>query len=369
MGRDQETQATLVERCRQHLLQRWQKISSGAGDTDFPSLPKPLEQAIEDSVNAQTKSYRYVLPTQLLAKVVDPALDCRSVQADSGLDQAFDARSICQKVIVPFDRENQNVLGGSTEPYVNNPLRIPAIKPEFKKAQKNKAEFENLIVALDHAQEHPQSVPELFDRVLWAIKKRLNETAIVYPVPNRVSIEQAKELLAEFLETRTGGLRLQIVVVALFECIGELFHLFEEIRSHRINAADASTGSVADLECIDREGNVVFAIEVKDQRLELRHIQDKLPAVREKGIREFIFLIQGQVAAEDRQSVSELVRSQFITGQNLYLLEFGPFLEACLTLFGEAGRRKFFLAIGQELDRMKADFPNRKAWSEILSKI
>lgn len=348
------------------LDERWAEFEEKSFHS---SLTPGVKEAIKRSINAATKTYRYVLPTQLLAKAVDASLDCRSVQADSGLERSFDARSICHKVIVPFDRLNHNVLGGSTEPYVNNPLRIPAILKSQRKAQKNPNEFDDLCLVLDYAQEHPGIVLTLLDEVLHAMEQRMTEVSISYPLPNRTSLEQTQGVIFEYLKERTGGLRLQVVAVALFRCIGESFKLFNSVRSASINAADASTGSVADLECLDSEGNIVLAVEVKDQQLELRHVQDKLPGIRSKGIKEFIFLVQGNVFQEHEREIHEKIRNQFVTGQNLYICELHAFLGACLVLLGESGRRLLLRYIGEELERVKADLKHRKAWQEALSAI
>jgi len=118
-----------VEVARAILSQNWDETLGRASQRELPdALAEPvLVNAIKDSINSATKSYRYVLPTQLVAKLADPSVDCRAVQASYAVKGAFDARSIAQKVVVPFERDNAKVLGGSPEPYVNNPLRVPAV--------------------------------------------------------------------------------------------------------------------------------------------------------------------------------------------------------------------------------------------------
>jgi len=355
----------LIGQARQRLDAAWRGVP-GAADGPREAVPADVAGAVRRSVNSPTKTYRYVLPTQLLGKLTDPALDCRCVQASSGLAGAFDARSLCHGVIVPFDRANGSVLGGSPEPYANNPLRIPALVREHRAAQKNKAGFDDLVAVLEFAQRCPEAVPALFGCLLGAVRDRLERIAVTYPVPNRVSLRQTRQALATFLDQRTGGLRLQAVAVALFRRLGEALALFADVRSADVNAADASTGSVADLECLDGSGAVLLAVEVKDRTLTLRHAQDKLPGIRQKGIRELLFLVHGGVDAQERQAVDQLLEREFTTGQNLYVCEFGHFLEACLVLFGERGRREFLAQVGRELDARRADHAHRAAWAAIL---
>ena len=222
------SKTSLFDKAKQILDNRWRAIKKLSEIEDFGiEIPSDIRQAISSSVNSRTKSYRYVLPTQILAKLTDSLLDCRCIQEGSGRKGSFDARSFCRKTIVEFDRENDNVLGGSGDPYVNNPLRIPAITVEHRSAQKDSEGFDKLCLVLEFVEENPKVVCKIFDLVLQAVWGRLQKVSIVYPVPNRVSLEQVQDLLGKFLHQRTGGLRLQCISVALFQTIGECFHLFD----------------------------------------------------------------------------------------------------------------------------------------------
>jgi hypothetical protein len=90
------------DRCAAELERAWSAVAVDTADD--PLVPENIQSAIDRSINSQTKTYRYVLPTQTLAKTVDPALDARSLQEGSELPGAFDARSLCHRIIVPFDR-------------------------------------------------------------------------------------------------------------------------------------------------------------------------------------------------------------------------------------------------------------------------
>ena len=363
----EEQPPSLEDRVRGRLAAEWAFVESR--DVGDSTVPANVLEGIRKSVNSKTKTYRYVLPAQLLPKLVEPSLDCRSVQAGAALTGSFDARSICQHVIVPFDRANNNVLGGSSEPYANNPLRIPAIVAGARAAQKDKAGFDHLRVVLDYAEGHADKVELLVRLTLAAVRSRLAEVSVVYPVPNRASLGQASDALSSFLGERSGGLRMQAVAVALFRTIGGRFGLFREVRSNHINAADASTGSAADLECVGAAGEIVLAVEVKDRQLELRQVQDKLPGVREKGVRELLFLIQGGIVGSDVDTVNELISRQFVTGQNVYVVEWYSFTSSCLMLFGEEGRRDFLKHVGRELDERKVDIRHRRQWASLLESI
>ena len=367
---DAQPTKNLPDAVSQRLAVEWEATVSAAVDQprqQGADVPAEITESIRACVNSKTKTYRYVLPTQLLAKLVAPQLDCRAVQAGSALPNSFDARSVCHGPIVAFDRANNNVLGGSAEPYLNNPLRIPDIMPARRTAQKNKADFDRLVGVLGFAEAHPEAVGDLVRVLLQAVASRLNDVRVVYPVPNRASLRHVLGIFDGFLADSSGGLRLQAVAVALFRAIGSTFGLFAEVRAAAVNAADTSTGFAADLECVGEDGRTVLAVEIKDRELTLHQMQDKLPAVRERGIRELLFVASGGIADADADEVNAAVDREFVTGQNVYVIEFRPFLETTLTLLGEKGRRTFLEQVGVELDRVKADVQHRRRWAKLLA--
>lgn len=77
------------------------------------------------------KTYRYILITQLLAKSVNPEAETLALQAGAPFPGAFDSRSLCHNIIVPFERKYLACgLGGSNEPYLNKPARFTHLSPE-----------------------------------------------------------------------------------------------------------------------------------------------------------------------------------------------------------------------------------------------
>lgn len=143
------------ERCEEYLRERWNHILSMVDKKPiFEPLPRKydsLKSSIQDCLKSSTKSYRYVLPTQVLSKSVDHDLDCHSLQAAYESKGSFDARTVAHKVIVPFDKENHHVLGGSNEPYVNNPLRCTSVSKANRARQKNKQDWDKLIAVSRHS--------------------------------------------------------------------------------------------------------------------------------------------------------------------------------------------------------------------------
>ncbi|CAH0255700.1 hypothetical protein SRABI80_03094 [Peribacillus frigoritolerans] len=71
-------------------------------------------------------TYKYIMVNAFLAKATDPKINPLCLQKNSKLDGAYDARTLCHKVLVRFEKENlSGALGSSNEPFLNKPARIP----------------------------------------------------------------------------------------------------------------------------------------------------------------------------------------------------------------------------------------------------
>lgn len=112
------------------LRSQWQAVVAEASvnpDLDYVD-DMNLRLAIRSSINHKTVAYRFCLPIQLLGKLSNPALDCLRLQKKKGDPEdvtGWDARTLGRKVVAPFNQEEENVLGTSSDPYVGNPMRIP----------------------------------------------------------------------------------------------------------------------------------------------------------------------------------------------------------------------------------------------------
>jgi hypothetical protein len=320
------------------------------------------------SVNSKTLTYRYVLPTQVLAKCADRSLNATCVQATSGLQGAFDARSVCHQVIVPFDIRNERVLGGSPEPYINNPIRVPTISAGSRADKKDKVGWDALCTVVDYVEGDGDPLTVL-RYLLIAIYERMSATKVTYGVPRRISIDQCGVLLAHYLAEGSGGDRALAVVAALLKTVGHRFGIFADVRRGNINASDRASGQTADVECLDAGGNLVLVAEVKDKALTLSHVEAKIPAIRSAGVSEVFFFLQQGIADKSVEAIADLRTNEFASGQNIYIVEIEPFANTLLALLGEAGRREFLAAVGTELDANRSAIVHRRKWAGLLRSV
>lgn len=351
------------------LRELWNDAKPQVYTTAAAAIPKHIRNAIPVVVNAGFIAFRYILPSQLLAKMADSSRHALALQAKSSLPGSFDARSFCKRYLAEFDRDNQRVLGGSGDPFVGNIAREPQMdKAWLAVGRRRQSGGAELVAILSYAQEHPHDVMVLLQLTLVAIADRLSNTKIDYPRPNRIALATNEALIASFLEARTGGRRLQAVAAALFDTIGKRFGLFESVEVGHVNKADAARGDVADLSCGDSSGRIVLSVEVKDRKLTVREVEDTLRAARNRGIAEIIYLIRGGVSPEVVGNYKQLKERQFAAGHNVYEIEFEALLRACLILFGEPGRLVLLEAIGTRVDA-HCELVDRRAWEYELQQV
>lgn len=359
-------------RCQAYLVGRWERISGQQASSD-EAPPDPLStrpdliDLIRASLTSKTKSYHYVLPTHLLAKCVNPSLDARAIQVSFGAAGAFDARSLAHGVIVPFDQENFSVLSGAPEPYANNPLRIPAVTSAYASAQKQQGDWARLIAVLDEVEQtrDPAFTVLVFDQVLLEIYRLLTKAKVTYPTPSRVSLRTTHDLINTYLAERSGGDRMEVLVASLFQAIGKRFRLFDEVRRARVNAADRSSGMLADIECWTN-GTIVLLVEVKDRSLTLVQLSAKLERARAEHITEILFIAQQGKASQEEADIDARIDREFASGQNIYVADFASFALGIFILLGEEGRVDFLSRVGPELDRGGSAIEHRRRWAELL---
>ena len=360
--------------CHNYIKARWQhiliiaekeKVNDPLGKKD-----EQYKELIKECLTSKTKSYHYVLPTQLLAKATNPDLDCRSIQAAYDKPGAFDARTIAHLVIVPFDKKNHKVLGGSPEPYVNNPLRCPSVSPKYRNRQKNKEDWDKLSKILEfvESKDNKALVKKFFDQVLLEIYRLLIDVQVIYPTPNRMSFDKTVQLILDFVSEKSGGDRIEAITVALFQTIGKIFNLFDKIRRENVTAADASSGMAGDIECW-KNNKIALLIEVKDKTLTLTQIESILDAARSKKISEIIFIAQKGIDKNETNKITTKVDQEYTGGQNIYVVELLDFAKGILILLGEKGRVNFISRIGPELDRANFTIFHRRAWANLLREV
>lgn len=324
--------------------------------------------SIRELVNSDWTAIRFCLPTQLLGKLTDNKLDALCLQRGNTAveDNRWDPREFAKKIIAPWDRSNQSVLGGSADPYVGNPLRRPRLDSGLDQMA-DREQWDRLCEVLRDVEHtsRPEHTKQVLTQVLIAIRDRLRDFTFVYALPSRVSLKQAESLVDGFLKEKSGGDRGLAIAAALFETVRERLQIYKEVRRSVINAADAVTKSVGDLECIDHEGKLVLAVEVKERKIGDDDVHIAIAKTREFAVRELIFCCEG-ITPADQAAVEATFATAWALGTNLYQVTIKELMRGILPLLGEDGIKTFVTHVGRQLDAFSTQPKHRKAWKSLL---
>lgn len=262
------------------------------------------------------------------------------------------------------------MLGGSEDPYVSKPLRFPEISRKYRQAQKNRQSWDSLRMVLDSVEKNDIEYTHLiFRQILIEIYRRLSNVRVQYPVPRRVSLSKAMDVIQQFLSEHSGGDRLLALSSALFTVIGSRFSLYTQVRRGKITAADQASGMLADLECVTKDGRIVFAVEVKDRQVTISQLRAKVRSIREKQVSEIFFVATQGTIPSEHSAIKSLIEHEFASGQNVYVTDLESLSRIALSLVGEHGRRDFLIETSAQLEKYRSDITHRREWASILEKL
>lgn len=344
------------------LRERWDQVSEAAVQAEDPEVDR--------LANSSVKSIRYAALAQLLGKLADPSRDILCLQRGDSEDAdtagRWDARTVCHKVVVPWDQENQSVLGGSPEPYVNNPLRRPRLDVQLESV-KSRSEWEALVVFLQRASVKGTraALEQAIDAYLGAVRRRLDRQAVHYGVPPRVSLEQLLHVLENYLSPSSRGLRALATATALFRILGASLGLFS-VTSQGLNEADSATGAAGDILCAGNDGQTLMAVEVKDRSATLVDFEASLTKVRTAGVSRLMFVVPG-IVERDAEAVRQRGAAAWAQGIDVHTTDVVSLARTALMLLEEVWRREFLSELGAELNRRNAPYGDRKALADLLN--
>lgn len=354
------------DRAKELLAQHWRDVVRGEKATT--TVDPEVRQQIEMLFASERVSFTYCPLTQLLGKLTDHRLDALCLQRGDNSESHWDPRSFATSVVVPWVRDNQDVLGTSPDPYVSNPLRQPRILPNPPNVRPNTLPlWESLHHVLSAVEERndPAYTADVFRAVLVVINDKLRSQQFDYPVLRRVSLEQTLSLVRGLLEASQAGEHAMSIATALFVVAGRRFGLWDDVRREGATTADSASGMVGDIECRSGE-RLVFAIEVKERQITLADVR----SVEEKLVRGDLTeaLLTGPSVRPDADGIKERLHFMWARGINLYHHSLEHVIAVTMSLTGEQGRCDFIAEIGKDLDSY-AHTSGRLAWNGLLESV
>ncbi len=227
-------------------------------------LPKHISDGISKIIEEDHLTFRYILFTALLAKSCSPEIHTRALQAQARLPGAYDARSLCHSVVVPFEKNFMaGRLGNSNEPYLNKPARFETVeKTNAVRAGKDKELLCCLYDLLEEINEtSPMIHKKAFEYAFYLTMQRPVRTSENIILPEiEISAPELVDNLSMFLGRSYEGQ----APVAIFGALLTLFHKDAEVKIHPTNEAGASSKEIGDIDVLFPTGSV-YAVEVKDK--------------------------------------------------------------------------------------------------------
>ena len=210
---------------RKWLDSEWEDVLSDAELAPDPEMDRLIDSSVV--------SIRYAVVTQMLGKIADSTRSLLFLQSGTGEKGAWNARSFCDSVIVPWVAENHDVIGTSAEPVCE------------------------------------QAISSVFGGGGQA----LVEAVLQVPDPHAYQCSGDARLVGGNSVGSSGGFRPMVVAAALMEVAGKGFGLFSRVDSQGVNEADAASGVPGDVMCYAADDSVVMAVEVKDRNLTLADVR------------------------------------------------------------------------------------------------
>ena len=182
-----------------------------------------LADDIKTIIFATHKTYRYIFVNALLAKSTENLANPIVLQKGSRLKGAFDARSLCHKVLVKVEREvMDNSLGGSNEPFLNKPARYKELSIKNAVRPGKDSELLDLCIkTLLSIKNSAQALSALKDAIYFSFL--MNPTREIITTPQQSvknEILTINDFARSILSKSCGGETCVIISALAFELLG-----------------------------------------------------------------------------------------------------------------------------------------------------
>ncbi len=263
-----------------------------------------ITESIKNVLYGNHKTYKYILVTGILAKATSEKANPIVLQVGSSLSGSYDARSLCHKVLVPFERNLlNNVLGGSNEPFLNKPARFKELSAN--NAVRKGADKDTLLLIIDLFSKiySSKDAKEYLACVFFHLQNRIKEQQSIYSniTEYNPTLIEIYEFSIAFLKKSYEG-ETSAIVVGAFEYLYHKTHNKRfQVITHKVNQSGASSKEIGDID-VYNGGSYYYSIEVKDKNFNQYDVDHALNKVLKNNGKKAAF-IYGIDAAFNKKSV------------------------------------------------------------------
>ena len=286
-------------------------------------------------------TFKYILFTALLAKATDVSVNPLCLQKKSELPGAYDARTVCHKVIVPFEMETlEKALGGSNEPFLNKPARFPELDKNNAVRRGNDQE---LLDALCDNLPTIQTSEDAYECLIYLLHKLIlireaKKQRAIFSLPDSANLPS--KLLSYIDAALVQSYEGEVLTLL----VAGVYHLFYNgtnalVEVHPVNQCGASSHEISDLD-IYIDGVLISSNELKDKAYtepDVRHAADK---VLQSGGNKMLF-IEGPRSTADGDFKVTIEHEYRSRNFMLYIVSYRDFFATLLGAIGEIDCHEF----------------------------
>lgn len=278
-------------------------------DRALTSSARSIYPEIKQVLEGDAKTCKYILITALAAKAADQSLNPLCLQTISSLNGAYDARSVCHKAILNFERKHLGkALGGSNEPFLNKPARYP----ELSKTNPTRGSTKRMLFVLCDFLPIITTSEKAFDCLCYAIQilvEHKEKSAAIrnFTVVNKDAKDSATllRLINAILDDSRKGESLTLVVAGVYYLYMRSISNNFSVDVHPINQCGASSKEVSDLD-VYKDDKLYITNELKDKDFKFEDVEHAVSKVRAAG-QSTMFFIYGKSVKYAELEISKYI--------------------------------------------------------------
>lgn len=309
-------------------------------------------------------TFKYMFLSAVLAKATHSNVHYKAVKTTSDLDGAFSSRTVAEQVIVDWEQENGERLGGSNEPGTSKPYRWDEFSSTYSDEVLRSDVYDRLTNLLGRLQSETESGDidpvDVLRYTLYEISQ-LDSQTLDITVTTAVPYHEIAPLTREYLEITGGGERLAAVAAGVVRAY--YFHAGDgdwEVNADHVNVPDQQSNAAGDIEVM-KDDELRMAFEVKDKPVARNDIQNSVRKAKEHELGEYLYLVgSGFADGEEQAAKDEAVDAEV----EMVLLYPDEFISQ-LKFVGKDGRQQFVNSVTEFLNDMRAQERNKEDWFEV----
>lgn len=270
-----------------------------------------IGEFIDSVINGSHITYKYVLVTALLAKSTNEEVYILSLQKGGSTSGHYDARSLCHKVLVPFEKLHlPGCIDNSNEPFLNKPARYVELSVNNAvRPGKDRDLLLQLINILPSIKTSTQAYKYL--KHACAVMKDRHECYLKkFSVGDSlIDVSEFSQLVLDYIYKLTdNSIEGQICPLIVAELEKLYLGPGYKVQPHKVNESGASSNEVGDIDVFDENGNLVNAFEIKDKDFSEHDIMHAINKFRSAHLPSSFF-IYGKNVKYDESSIHAILRN------------------------------------------------------------